>query len=213
MGSFKTTLAGILLGGPIGVDAVIDAAKQGAFDHQSGWQLIMSIAIMAVAGFAKDHDVTGGGTKMIALVGLLSLQVGTSHAQSVFKPIPRPTVTRHFRASVLSVSVDSTFQGFRVGGPVVLLALPDLSVFTGLGIEYQHSTYVQSAQRWEKDWGIGVSLLEGGQFVPGSLKAVTAVGAHVSFFDGFLTLGLLYNFSTRKVQGATGPMTQLFPSN
>lgn len=148
---------------------------------------------------------------LIAIPVLMAISVS---AQSVFKPLSKPKQSYGISLfHTTAAPVDSTFQGFRIGGPVVLLALPDLTVFTGVGIVYEHDTYRSGSSRYYKDWAVGISAVEGGQFAPNSLKAVTGLAAHVSFFDGFLTIGAIYNLTTQKAQGAIGPMTSLFPAN
>lgn len=55
MKNWKTTLVGILLGGGVSIDALI---QQGLTD---GWhQALIGFAIAILGYFAKDHDVTGG---------------------------------------------------------------------------------------------------------------------------------------------------------
>lgn len=212
MKNWKTTLAGLIAGLPFAIDALTQANTAGFFTGKSGLELVGAVGIVLFGAFAKDHNVTGG-VKAILLVACIG-SFSSSNAQSVFKPLPKQkhTSSGAFMRSI-APAVDSTFQGFRIGGPVVLLALPDLTVFTGVGIVYEHDTYRSGSSRYYKDWAVGISAVEGGQFAPNSLKAVTGLAAHVSFFDGFLTIGAIYNLTTRKAQGAIGPMTSLFPAN
>ena len=227
MNSPKTSLAGWLAGLVEIVRALLSAYDAGTFNGQNATDVVVGIAFIALGVWAKDNNGSGGSTisskgfvgKSVIIITVLCSCFATSNAQ-LTGHLPKPPFSRHYatpKYGVTAIDVteqkDSTFQGFRIGGPVVLLALPDLSVFTGAGLEYQHSTFTQASGRWYKDWGVGVSLMEGGQFTPGNLKAVTAAGLHVSLFDGFLTIGVLYNITNKNLQYATGPMTQLFSTN
>jgi hypothetical protein len=217
MKNWRTTLSGIVIGAYPVYDALYSAFVSGQFKGKHGLELALGIGVIALGVLAKDRP-TPPPTKMLIVLALSSA-FSSSKAQSIWKPIPRPdahslpVAIKRFRATSLSIELDSVFQGLRIGGPTVLVALPDFTVFTGVGIEYQHSTFSVTSGRWVKQWGIGASLFAGGQFAPANIRSATAAGVHLSFLDGFLTVGLLYNITTRKIQEATGPMTQLFPSN
>ena len=58
--SWKTTLAGILAGLPIGIDAIVQAANGGALVGKTGAQLLLAIGLILIGAYSKDHDVTGG---------------------------------------------------------------------------------------------------------------------------------------------------------
>ncbi len=60
--NWKTTLVGLTGGIPLATDAVLDAFKAGAFDGQSGMQLVIAIVIVLLGALSKDHNVTGGST-------------------------------------------------------------------------------------------------------------------------------------------------------
>lgn len=60
MKSWKTTVAGLLAGGGLGLDAVLQAFAAGAFTGKTGAQLAAGIGLIFLGAYAKDHDVTGG---------------------------------------------------------------------------------------------------------------------------------------------------------
>lgn len=217
MKSPKTTLAGILGGGSIFVDAIVDAARNSAFDHKTIGQAILGLIIVCMGTWAKDQT-----TKSIILIAIACcLMPSGSHAQGLLSRLPRPVPAKYvpsntrgfFKATPTSLQVDSVFQGLRIGGPSIMVALPDFTLYTGVGVEWQHDTYSVSSGRWYKDYGVGADFFGGSQLVPGNIREVVSVGAHLSLLDGFLTVGFIYNLTTRRVQGATGPMSQLFNNN
>lgn len=56
--NIKTTLTGLLTGGAISLDAIVN---QG-ITH--GWkQALVGVAVILLGAFAKDHNVTGGTTQ------------------------------------------------------------------------------------------------------------------------------------------------------
>jgi hypothetical protein len=58
MKNFKTTLAGIVAGLPLLIDALIQAYNAGAFTGKSGSQLVLSIALIIIGYILKDPKKT-----------------------------------------------------------------------------------------------------------------------------------------------------------
>jgi len=179
------------------------------------WTNIWHVALAAGVGYLLKNLFTNSQTivKVLILVVCLST-LFTPHgsAQSMFKPLPKVKKATY---GVYSMTLtpqpngDSIYQGFRFDGPSVLYAFPDNNIFTGVGISYEHDTYHHDTQKWYSDWSVAFNGYEGGQFAPNNLTAVTALGLSVSFFNKLLTVGVLYNLTTQKFQGAVGPTVSL----
>ena len=60
MKNIKTTLAGLVAGLPLAVDALLSAYKLGTFDGKHGVQLALAIGLVLLGLASKDHNVTGG---------------------------------------------------------------------------------------------------------------------------------------------------------
>ena len=58
MKNIKTTLAGIMAGLPLLIDALIQAYNAGAFTGKSGSQLFLSIALIIIGYILKDPKKT-----------------------------------------------------------------------------------------------------------------------------------------------------------
>ena len=58
MKNIKTTLAGIVAGLPLLIDALIQAYNAGAFTGKSGSQLFLSIVFIVIGWFLKDPKKT-----------------------------------------------------------------------------------------------------------------------------------------------------------
>lgn len=148
---------------------------------------------------------------------LLSILVAFSFscsAQSIWGPLGKPATKDKAIVIVDTLPIPGTvFTGFRVDGPAVLYALPESTIYTGIGIDYEHDTYNTGTGRWYQNWAVGGLLLAGGQFAPVGVSGVTGVGIHVKLLNGFLTFGGIYNFTTKKVQGAVGPTANIVPQN
>ena len=54
MKNLKTTIAGLIAGIPMLLDALIQAYNAGAFDQKSGFQLVIAIGLVLLAYFASD---------------------------------------------------------------------------------------------------------------------------------------------------------------
>lgn len=59
MKSWKTTIAGLLTGLPVALDAIVQAANSGAFTGKTGGQLVVGIGLVVFGAISKDHNVTG----------------------------------------------------------------------------------------------------------------------------------------------------------
>lgn len=132
----------------------------------------------------------------------------------MFKPIPKPATAKvnpyaKLQLSTTTPSPDSTFSGFRFTGPMVLYALPNSTIYTGVGVDYEHDVFNSTTQKWSTKWAIQIGGYEGGQIAPANVSAVTAVGLSVALFNKLVTVGLLYNFSNKNFQGALGPQVNL----
>lgn len=54
MRNWKTTLAGLVAGLPVAIDAILQAYTAGYFTDKSGWQLAASIAFIVLGAVLKD---------------------------------------------------------------------------------------------------------------------------------------------------------------
>ena len=54
MKDFKTTIAGLIAGIPMLVDALIQAYNAGTFTDKSGMQLALAVGLVLLAYFASD---------------------------------------------------------------------------------------------------------------------------------------------------------------
>jgi hypothetical protein len=138
----------------------------------------------------------------------------STNAQELFHTIPKPKSPAsnpyaHLQLSTTTPSPDSTFSGFRFTGPMVLYALPNSTIFTGVGFDYEHDVYSSTTQKWSTTWAIAVGGYEGGQLAPSSVSAVTAIGLSVAFLNKLITVGIIYNLSNKNFQGALGPQVNL----
>jgi hypothetical protein len=84
------------------------------------------------------------------------------------------------------------------------MALPDFSVFTGVGGDYEQDTYDSATGKYYTNWAAGLAAFAGGQFAPTSISGVTAAGVFVSFFNKLVTVAGFYNFQTQKIQAGIG---------
>ncbi|GEM_PF-5745743 len=58
--NIKTTIAGLIAGLPVAIDALMTAYSAGTFTGKSGGQLVAAIGIVLFGLFSKDNNTTGG---------------------------------------------------------------------------------------------------------------------------------------------------------
>jgi len=59
MKSLKTTIAGLIAGLPIVIDALSTAYTSGQFEGKTGMQLVFGIGLVLLGCYSKDHNVSG----------------------------------------------------------------------------------------------------------------------------------------------------------
>lgn len=161
----------------------------------------------------------------LTLVIVCLLAFSFSHAQSVLKPIPKPSAhaaNQFTRALTATSNGDSTFTGFRLTGLTVLYGVSNgytaSNVYAGTGAGWEWDTYSSTTQRWTTNFQIGVGLYAGGHIAPESLQAATAVGLQIGLLNKQIIIGVLYNLNSPAGMnshwvGAVGGNAFLVPTN
>jgi hypothetical protein len=144
---------------------------------------------------------------------------GSANAQSIFKALPpyKPPTNKFNRAiigptdSLPSLSV-GTWNGFRFSGPDVMAAIPDFSLYTGVGIDYVLAKANTTTGKWSYTFTAGPRVYGGANLgTPGTVQAVAGVGVRLTFFNGLLAVGMIYNLTTKKAQGTIGNPAAIIP--
>lgn len=163
----------------------------------------------------------GAGGKVIPVVFCL-LVASSSFGQSIFKPLPlipkpqperRPSINRAIVGPTDSLPNISNghFRGFRFSGPDLAFAVPDFSIYTGLGIDYVTATADQATGKWTYDFTIGARVYGGADLGTPTVRTIGAVGIRATFLKGWLALAAIYNLTTKKPQAAIGNPAALIP--
>lgn len=159
--------------------------------------------------------------KLFLLILSLFLMTASSFAQSMTAPIPKPAkVTGNLFAHVTIVDTLSpgiNYLGFRFTGPTVLYAIntttfQQSAIFTGVGIDYESDTWDPVSNKFYTNYAFGLQALEGGQIAPTNVSAVTAAALTFSVqkistinLPFKLTVGFIYNFTTKSPMLGVGP--------
>ena len=62
MKNLKTTIAGLVAGLPLIIDAIAKAYVAGQFEGQHGIQLLIGVGLIVLGAFSKDYNVSGTNT-------------------------------------------------------------------------------------------------------------------------------------------------------
>lgn len=153
------------------------------------------------------------------LVAILVLSSIFCQAQSMFKPLPpykKPVATNRFARLILpgdtlpSLSTNK-FQGFRFAGPDIAFAVPDFSIYTGLGIDYVWAVADQKTGKWDYAFTVGPRVYGGANLGEPTVRAIGGVGVRATLFNGWLAIGAIYNLTTKKPQATIGNPAALMP--
>ena len=142
-----------------------------------------------------------------------------ANAQSIWKPLPLSpryvAVNRFFRSILptdsLPVLSSGKFQGFRFSGPDVAFAIPDFSIYTGVGIDYVWAVADNTSGKWRYEYTIGPRIYGGANLGQPTIKAIGGVGLRVTLFNGWLALGAIYNLTTKNPQATVGNPAAIIP--
>jgi hypothetical protein len=144
---------------------------------------------------------------------------GTTNAQSIFRALPpyRAPSNKFNRAiigptdTLPSLSTGS-WNGFRFSGPDVMAAIPDFSLYTGVGIDYILAKANPTTGKWSYTFTAGPRVYGGANLgTPGTVQAVAGVGVRLTFLNGLLAVGMIYNLTTKKAQGTIGNPAAIIP--
>ena len=163
---------------------------------------------------------SGIGSKTAAIViGLLVIST-FARGQSMLKPLPLMPAKVPYpgRLHAVLLPTDSVpaisngkFQGFRFAGPDIAFAVPDFSVYTGFGIDWVSATANATTGKWSYNWTVGPRVYGGANLGVPTVQAIGAVGIRVTFFNGWLALGGIWNLTTKKAQATIGNPAALIP--
>jgi hypothetical protein len=164
--------------------------------------------------------ISGSGPKSAAiLIGLLVIST-FARGQSMLKPLPLMPAKVPYpgRLHAVLLPTDSVpaisngkFQGFRFAGPDIAFAVPDFSVYTGFGIDWVSATANATTGKWSYNWTVGPRVYGGANLGVPTVQAIGAVGIRVTFFNGWLALGGIWNLTTKKAQATIGNPAALIP--
>lgn len=146
------------------------------------------------------------------------LIAGASFGQSIWKPLPvMPARGQVYTRSVIlptdrlpNIS-NGKFNGFRFAGPDLAFAVPDFSIYTGLGIDWVNAIADPTTGKWVYNFTIGPRVYGGANLGTPMVKAIGALGVRATFFKGWLALGAIYNLTTKKPQATMGNPAALIP--
>jgi len=176
------------------------------------------------SGPVPMKNSTPGLTKMSIVIGLMLLS-SVSFGQSMFKPLPltpqhetpSPFLVNRATGQIIGPN-DSLpnisaghFQGFRFSGPDMAFAVPDFSIYTGLGIEYVSASADPNTGKWVYDFTIGPRVYGGANLGAPTVRAIGAVGIRFTTLKEWLTIGIIYNLASKKPQMAVGNPTAFIP--
>lgn len=193
------------------------------------WTAEGQMALSNLAGYLLKQYFSGPkppangmytmGSKTSAIVVGFLLLSSVSFGQSIFKPLPayrKPMLGNRFFKTTLptdSFPALSTgkFQGFRFAGPDIAFAVPDFSMYTGLGIDWVSAVADMATGKWVYNFTIGPRVYGGANLGVPTVRAIGAIGLRATFFKGWLALGAVYNLTTKKPQATIGNPAALIP--
>lgn len=135
-------------------------------------------------------------------IALLVLVTGQCFSQSLFKPLPKPTLrysyTSRATGSRLTL-LDSTVLTENVFRPLVVAGYaPAKQLVTGAGIGYQHMTYDTDSKKWKEQYGLGVLFWAAGNVQPGPTTPAFGIGPALSFLNNLISVGYIYDMTNGK---------------
>jgi hypothetical protein len=185
------------------------------------WAYLSKNKTAKIASGQLNAQSTGKVVKAPPKAGMVILLVFLSvvcHGQSIFKPLPIYRTPIAGRAHAVVGPTDSLpnisagkFQGFRFAGPDLAFAVPDFSIYTGMGIDYVIAVADPTTGKWAYNFTIGPRVYGGANLGVPTVQTIGAVGLRITLFNGWLALGGVYNLTTKKPQATVGNPAALIP--
>jgi hypothetical protein len=168
------------------------------------------------------------------LIALVSIFIGTcASAQCITCKLSSPGTHKHaLLSNKAKISIgdstlptptqDSVYNGPRFGGLSVVYGVSPgytaSNVAALLGLDWTHATYTAATKSWYVNWTAGLCIGSNTHSAPASISEVACAGVRGTFFNGYLVVGVLYNFArptgaTSNFMGATGGNTFFVPTN
>lgn len=223
---FLKSLAVAALGQPLLIILTSFSAGHFNINWTEQWQMAVSsgAAYLLKNFFSGPPAAPGNGpTDMkVFMLAVVLLATTAGYSQSMFKPLPLTPKKAATRALVFSRSLvgptdtlpnisDGHFRGFRFSGPDLAFAIPEFSVYTGLGIDFVTATADPATGKWVYDFTIGPRIYGGANLGVPTVQAIGAVGVRATFLKGWLAIGAIYNLTTKKPQATMGNPAALIP--
>ena len=221
---FLKGLAVAALSQPLLIILTTIAAGHFTINWTEQWHLAVSsgAAYLIKNFFSGATPPTSGSSSVGTKASIIILLVcfgSVCHAQSIFKPLPPYKVPAKVNAfarivgptdSLPSLSTGK-WDGVRFAGPDIVFAVPDFSMYTGIGLDYCWATADATTSKWNYAFTIGPRIYGGANLGVPTVKAIGAIGIRATFLNGWLAIGALYNLTTKKPQAAVGNPAALIP--
>lgn len=155
--------------------------------------------------------------KYLLFIALLIFST-VAKSQSIFKPLPSFKPNKEVNKLGIVGPTDSLpslatgkWNGVRFAGPDIVFAIPDFSVYTGIGLDYVWAKADTATGKWDYTFTIGPRVYGGANLGQPTVSAIGAIGVRATFFKGWLAIGAIYNLTTKKPQATIGNPAALIP--
>lgn len=155
--------------------------------------------------------------KKFIFAAILGLIAQVSFGQSFFRPLAKPVAYSSVKMTLTDSSTtplpDSTFTGIRPAGPSLVYGYPGNNLMAGIGIGYEHDTYTASTGAWYNNYTAALMVYGGGAVAPTNQQAVVAIGPLVSLLNKHVSVGVAYDFISKKPIYQIGTTFDIFNVN
>lgn len=135
--------------------------------------------------------------KQLIFLLLVALSLNAS-AQSAFKRYPKPTYSKMYGATLASTEVTA----IRFSAPTATYLYPQRMIGTSLGVGYNRMHWVDSLQKYYKDFALNVAIIAAGNTTP-NVNNFMSVGVFACFFNTLFQFGPVYTLPNAAVPKGT----------
>jgi hypothetical protein len=142
--------------------------------------------------------------KQLLILLFVALSFNVS-AQSAFKRYPKPThakLTYLNNRGITSANVNPEVIALRFSAPTATYLYPQRMIGTSLGIGYNRMHWVDSLQKYYKDFALNLAIIAAGNTTP-NVNNFMSIGIFACFYNSLFQFGPVYTLPSATIPKGT----------
>ncbi len=142
--------------------------------------------------------------KQLFLILLIALSLNDVSAQSVFKRMPKPNnpKSKYEKTYKGALLANPEVIALRFSAPTATYLYPQRMIGTSLGIGYNRMHWVDSLQKYYKDFALNLAIIAAGNTTP-NVNNFMSIGIFACFYNSLFQFGPVYTLPSATIPKGT----------